>query len=560
MKNTSSLSAIPLCMALGAFALTSTTQAQPLPPDAGQILRELQPVPAAPREDKAITLPAPTGTVTPAGGPQVVVNAVSFRGNSALDAATLNAAVGDVVGQRLDLSGLRALADRVAAQYRASGYPFARAIVPAQDLVSGALVIEVVEGRYGTMKATGVDPQLTQAAQDYLSLGLEGALIERATLERVERATLLLSDLPGLTIDTVLRPGQDYGTGDLDVRITRTAPYSGDVGVDNQGDRYTGYYRAHANLNIQSPFLLGDQIKLNALYSDLGLWLGSASYSAPLGANGWRASAGYAHTYYLLGKDFAALDANGTADVFTAGVSYPLVRSAQANLTVGINWQHKSLTDIKGAAGTESHKSSDSQPVTLQFDHRDNVGGFTYGSLGFTPGLLNVSDEAADSSSGLNTRGHFNKWNLNLARIQSTPAPNLSLFGRMSAQSANKNLDSSERFSLGGPAGVRAYPLGEAIGDDGCLAQLELRYQVGAFSPYAFYDAGTVRINAKPGSLTPAPTTNTRSIAGAGVGTRYQQGSWNIDLAVAWRTAGGAPQADKSSQDPRVWLTAGRLF
>ena len=41
------------------------------------------------------------------------------------------------------------------------------------------------------------------------------------------------------------------------------------------------------------------------------------------------------------------------------------------------------------------------------------------------------------------------------------------LFGSVNAQFASKNLDSSERFSFGGPYGMRAYPIGEAPADAG---------------------------------------------------------------------------------------------
>ena len=43
------------------------------------------------------------------------------------------------------------------------------------------------------------------------------------------------------------------------------------------------------------------------------------------------------------------------------------------------------------------------------------------------------------------------------------------------AQFSNKNLDSSEQLSLGGITGVRAYPSGEASGDQGYKLTTELQ-------------------------------------------------------------------------------------
>lgn len=52
------------------------------------------------------------------------------------------------------------------------------------------------------------------------------------------------------------------------------------------------------------------------------------------------------------------------------------------------------------------------------------------------------------------------------------------------------NLDSSGDFCLGGPNGVRAYPIEEGFDDAGWLAQIEARYPTGSIAPYALYDSG----------------------------------------------------------------------
>ena len=45
----------------------------------------------------------------------------------------------------------------------------------------------------------------------------------------------------------------------------------------------------------------------------------------------------------------------------------------------------------------------------------------------------------------------------------------------MRGQLAFDNLDSSEKMELGGAYGVRAYPEGEAFGDEGYIATAEAR-------------------------------------------------------------------------------------
>jgi hemolysin activation/secretion protein len=165
---------------------------------------------------------------------------------------------------------------------------------------------------------------------------------------------------------------------------------------------------------------------------------------------------------------------------------------------------------------------------------------------------------AADSLSAQNTRGSFDKWNLDVARMQATSVSGVSLFGRLSAQRAGKNLDSSEGYSLGGAQGVRAYSQGEGTGDEGYFVQLEARYQMGSLAPYVFHDAGRVRVNAN----NPQPSAaNSRSLAGSGLGVRYSEGPLSVEAALAWRTKGGRP-ADLHERDekPRAWVVGRYAF
>ena len=541
-----------------AFPLASAWAQQA--PDAGQTLQQQQQRPSLPPSPgTGVDIQAPASPATPAGGQQVTLQSVSITGNRVFTEAELQAALGTVAGQSYDLAGLRGLADRISAHYRAAGYPFARAFLPPQPLNTGTLLIEVVEGRYGKVVVSG-DASLTPAAQDYLATLQAGQAIESAQLER---ATLILDDLPGIKITPIIRPGQELGTGDLDVQVSRASAISGDVGADNHGNRYTGQHRLRANLQWDSPFLFGDQITVRSLLSEENMWLGSLGYSLPVGASGLRAQLSYARTAYELGKDFASLDASGTADVASVGLTYPLLRSQRSNLTVGASLQHKKLHDEQGAAASDNRKLSNSLPVSLQFDHRDTFGGggITYGTAVYTHGnlMLDAGLKASDIASGQDTRGSFNKFNLDVARVQALPA-GFSLFGRFSGQWADQNLDSSESFTLGGAHGVRAFPSGEGNGDTGWLVQAEVRYSLGDFMPYVFHDNGRVAINARASGIVPAVSDNHRSVAGGGVGLRYQRDVWNADLSVAWRTQGGQPTSDTVDRTPRAWFTLGYAF
>lgn len=542
-----------------AIAIASLPAMAGNPPDAGRTLQENAPAIQAPVESQKIEIQAPAVTEAAAGGVTVQVQSISFSGNTLYDAAQLNAVVGDVAGKSLDLAGLKSLANQVTQYYRANGYSFARAYVPAQPVKDGAVQIVVVEGSYGGVAAVG-DESLAPSAQKFLAGLIPGQPIHARELEH---AVLVLDDQPGIKVTPLVRPGQAVGTGDLDVRVEREKRFAGGLSVDNHGNRYTGRNRVRANVSADSPFMLGDQITANGLYTSEQMWFGALGYSLPLGGKGLRANVGVSHTYYELGKQFKNLDAHGTADIASAGLTYSIYRSQRANLNIGATYQHKWITDKQGAAATKDTKSSDVLPVVLSFDLRDGLGGggVTYGSVTWTHGNLdlgNGTDKLNDANA--KTDGAFDKLNLDLARIQLLPNQ-FSAYARVSAQWSNENLDSSEGFGLGGSNGVRAYPSGEAFGDEGALFQAEIRYakafENGAsLNPYVFYDAGTIKVNQNNWTT----DKNRRTVSGAGLGMRASYKGWNADAALAWRLSGGKPESDTKDDIPMLWVTAGYQF
>lgn len=533
-------------------SLPSLIHAQQLP-DAGRIQRDTTPpILQAPKENPEFRIEADTEEQTPPGGPQARVITVEFSGNTLLAEDVLQASIADLLGQSLDLAGLRALAQRVSDRYTAAGYPFTKAFLPPQEVKDGVLKVAVLEGRYGKITVDG-DPEFAADSQSFLR-GLNSGDPIRAS--PLERRLLVLADQPGLKMVPVLRSGEEEGTGDLVVTVTRAPSINLDAGYDNHGSLFTGEHRARFNARFDSPFRLGDQIQLRAVSSTENLWLGNIVYSFPLGATGVRGSLSHSRTAYELGGDFRSLEASGTADTSSAAASFVLRRSSVANMSLSLTLENKSLRDQLGAIDSDERKSSRNLGVALQFD-RQSAGGITYGSVSIVPGELRLGGEAEalDTASGRKADGGFVKWALDIARLQSLGSTGLTFFGRLAVQRADQNLDSSEKFSLGGPYAVRAYPSGEGSGDEGTLAQIELRAVAGSFAPFIFIDAARSKLNANAESLLIPPRVNTRSIIGAGVGTRFSRDALAADAILAWRVKGGIPLAEDDDSSPRVWLT-----
>ena len=134
---------------------------------------------------------------------------------------------------------------------------------------------------------------------------------------------------------------------------------------------------------------------------------------------------------------------------------------------------------------------------------------------------------------------------LDVTGIQSSSTA-VRLNTRLSLQETGTNLDSLEDFLLGGPYGVRAYPLGEAPGDKGYLVQVQLEGRTRFGKPYLLFDFGSVNVTANPSS---GQTSVNEHRSGGGVGFVGASGHVNFNLLLAYRS-GHAPDADIRSSTP----------
>ena len=138
----------------------------------------------------------------------------------------------------------------------------------------------------------------------------------------------------------------------------------------------------------------------------------------------------------------------------------------------------------------------------------------------------------------------------------------VSLFGSLSGQAASKNLDSSEKFYLGGASGVRAYPASEGGGAEGHLLTLELRWRLPeGVNLTTFHDSGSVTVN-RNNEYSGAASPNDVSLRGSGLSLSGQLAS-GLSVKLTWARRQGKnpnPTASGNDQDGslkynQLWLT-----
>lgn len=553
----------PFLCALTLTLLYSANSAAQTLPNAGQILRELQQQPelTAPKAGPTLEVEERALNVTADQGASFALKTIAITGNTTFTQAELHALVSDLEGGTRTLKDLNVAAERITSYYREQGYPVARAYLPAQEIKDGVVSIAVVEGRIAARQLNNKSRLSDERAAAYLDRSGQGGVIRS---DSIDRGLLILNDTPGITnARATLQPGASVGTSDLVVQLEPGAAYSGNIDFDNYGNRYVGAYRLGGTLNINSPLQIGDVLTANVLTSGSGLNYGRVAYQLPVGGDGLRVGAAYFETHYELDKEFKMLDAHGSASSASIYAAYPFIRSQFANLNGTLSWEQKKLSDSVDATLTTTDKTAKLFTLGLFGTRQDAFGGGGINSMSLSAifGQLDIKSASAliiDNASA-KSNGNYSRWSYNLARLQRI-SDNNSLYVTVSGQEAGKNLDSSEKFALGGAAGVRAYPQGEGIGDEGVLASLELRHTfMSGLQGTLFYDTGSVKINHTPFG---PPTSNTRTLSGAGLGVNAFFANVQVKASLAWRTDGGTPTSipEWSSRGPTAWIQASLGF
>lgn len=555
--------------------LLAATVAVAAGPDAGTLLNEQrQPGPGLPdrlptdREREAIRAPLADS------GARILVKGFRFTGGEGIATeAELEELVKGSIGKELSFAELQQVASRVTDYLREKkGYLLARAYLPKQDVTAGVIEIAIIAGRIEgkariqIQEPSRISPSLLAGIADR-AIPEGGA----ARMEQIERAVTLINDLPGMSAQASLEQGGTPGTSRVMIGAAEGPLVSGLVSGDNYGDRFTGIWRGTGQAFVNDPFGLGDQLSLSLAGAE-HMIQGRAAYMMPLGATGVTWSASYTTLSYELGGDLASLDANGRADTVATNLHYPLLRSRNASLWTGIGLEYMTLSDDANNMRIR-HRRLPMGNASISGSSFDTFGGggLTNATLALTSGNVDLSglaaNEAADAS-GPRTAGSFVRGIYSLARLQRLTRL-VSLFGSLRGQLASGNLDSSQKFILGGPSGVRSYPVGEAPGDEGHALTFETRFDLPGMPAWAatqlvgFLDTGWVKLHKDPwtGAITNQSGKNDYWLSGGGIGINVgKAGLYSVRASYAHNIGhndGRSPagkDSDNLSDDGRFWL------
>ncbi|WP_316015338.1 ShlB/FhaC/HecB family hemolysin secretion/activation protein [Roseobacter sp. HKCCA0434] len=472
------------------------------------------------------------------------VDTITVMGNTVYTEAELASVVSAFSGQCLGETSIGNLLAGITALYADAGYITTRAYVPSQDLSTGGLSIDVLEGRIEAYEYQR--SETSDMANPDGPLGIGSVMPQRPEevfqLRDLEHGLEQMNRLRSTEVNANLIAGEAPGTSRIVLTETRVDAVRGTFGINTQGDEITG--RRQVSFGLEADNLL-------SLYDT---WSLRYSGSRDSNALAFGVSAPYRRWLFSLNGSYSEelTPVTANSDLFT--------QTANANLTVerllfrdarSKYFAHATLSSywneryINIAALTPQHRSA--FRVGLRQEHRfEDAVILMDTALSVGTGALGADRDASNLPAG-SPRTDFTALDASLTYIR--PLENgrqlsVSAVGKLS----NRPLFGNEQLSIGGWNSVRGYEGSGAGGDNGLYVRTELAFPTiaidadgwtdfsamreldlfrdirGGIRPFAFLDAGYVHSRA---------TERDTSLAGAGIGISAQLGRTTLNATLA---------------------------
>ena len=400
--------------------------------------------------------------------------------------------------RRVNLEQVYTIAQNITNMYRTDGYILSKAVVPPQKIEDGVVQIDVIEGFVDRVAIQGQVRGPRKLLNAYRKALLKSRPLKATDLERY---LLLVDDLPGVSVKSVLTPSKfKQGATNLTLILTNKR-YDGSFGADNRGTKFNGPFQINAgifsNALLKNYERIGIQSVVTSSTSELKFF--SGFYEQPISSEGTKLFFSGSFSDSEPGSDLELFKVKGESKTYNLKITHPFIRSRSKNLNGFIGYTNRdSETEILGKLDAEDRLRIFN--LGASYDFVDKYQGVNLVSFNLSKGFDIFNATETGSAKVTRPQGHsdFSKVTGEALRLQQL-APSWMLLGALSWQYSFEKLFASEEFGVGGAQFGRAYDSSEITGDSGLAFKLELQK---AFRPkkkyfrdfqaYTFFDYGKV--------------------------------------------------------------------
>ena len=511
----------------------------------------------------------------PVDGEQTVqIKNFQFSGNKLLTDQELQSIVEKWKGRTLTFEDLQNVITDIQ-EYYSSKNRIGKALLPEQEIKDGIVSIKIIEGVLGDVVVEQTSPKPRMAVETvkkYFKGEKDSAYIDTKDLQR---KIFILNDLAGVNATGTYEQGKKEGESNFKVTLQDTPFFKGEVVAANYGSKSTGSNQALANLSFNNISGIGDLFTVNGIKSSGSDYV-QGSYAVPILYDGLKLALNASKLNYQTLSSFSSTNqSKGDAKTYAANFTYPIFRTDRASVNAKVGYETKDYlnTNVLTAATISDYKIDNMIAGLNGFLYNNDQSSISY-NANVTFGRLKINDAAQETSDNTSakTKGSFEKLAFNISRNQPLPdLKNTNWLISVDGQTANKNLNSSEQMSLGGPYAVRAYPTGQGSGSQGVILKTELQYPYDknlTFGP--FLDVGFIKqyINTYTDWQGSTRAKNDYSLAATGITGTYKYNEFNVNGTLAYRigdnplrtSTGEQLNADNDYKRVQAWIRASYNF
>lgn len=513
-----------------AFAVTPVLPSTVQPSVVGGTLSNQQTARRGRISAPTITEPtAPTKQMEEAKKITFKLKGINISGNTVYSDEQLKIFYQHDLGKTISVAELFTITQNITNFYRNNGYILSRAIMPPQEVTSGIVKIQVLEGFIANVTVGGNPHHAKCMVQRIGNHITESRPLQ---LKDMEKYLILANEIPGTTVKAQLSPSQALSKASDLVLVTENKRVTGYISYDNYGTLYIGPQQMTGNLAFNSFLFSGDSLAFTLTKAAKGgeLTYNDLNYNAPWNDKGGRLTLGITrvttHPLFVL----RPLQIDGLNPNYYFTIYFPTIRTQTESLTWRLGFNY---ADTWSTLLYEMLYADHLRPIDLggtwMFADKYKGSNMLSGDLRLGLPILGYTSDtnvATAQTSRPGGRGKFGKISLQASRTQALRGP-VSLYATLQGQWGFVPLLTGEQFSFGGPVLGRGYDPGELLGDRGFGGTLELRYDKSAIlsnqnvfgQVYVFYDYGMIWNIITAGGI---PRKN--SGTSAGIGLRYSIG------------------------------------
>ena len=546
---------------------TSSASAQSFEPITPNRPEKPQPQPLAPTQnpiDESLSAPPIPESVLDIPG-TIVVEKFNFAGSTVFSPEDLNQAIAEFSGKPISFAQLLQAANKITELYVKKGYITSGAYVPEQNLRSGSVNIQIVEGSLADIEVNIVEGRLKP---QYIRDRLESATSAPLNIDRLQEALQLLQLNPLITsLDAELSAGIQPGTNSLEVSVIGADSFSIQAQLNNNRNSSIGTFERGIELSEANLLGIGDGI--NVLYNNTdGSNEFAGSYTLPINAR--NGSLGFViriSDSQIIEPPFEKADIEIKSRDFDLTWRQPIIQRATPklsqefalNLTASRRESDASISDVYPFVSPGANDDGETRTSALRFGQewlqRDRHQVFSARSqfaIGVDAFDATINDDEPN--------GQFFGWQGQLLYLrllgtaEGKPAIGPTLLLRSDLQLSTDPLISTEQFSLGGSATVRGYPQDTLLTDNGIYGSAEIRFPIARIPKVS----GTLQINPfidfGVGWNTDKELTNFNTLVGTGLGL-----VWQTEEQFTARIDWGIPLVNSGSENS-TWQENGVYF